>query len=325
MTDSVLGTSRRHERLMTDPNEQHPDSVTELDEPTGLRVHPVAGRIGAEVVGVDLGGDLADDVVAAIGAALVDHKVLFFRGQHLDPASHVAFARQFGTLTLGHPTVPALDGHPNVFELDAAKGARANVWHTDVTFVDRPPASSILNAVTIPPFGGDTVWANTDAGYHDLPDHLRSLADQLWARHSNTSDYGSITTAGSAYTAAFLSNQFEARHPVVRVHPVSGRPSLLLGGFARQIEGLSAHESADLIRTFQTYVTRPENTVRWRWQTGDVAMWDNQSSQHYAIDDYGDQPRRVQRVTLVGEPVRSLDGVAGESITGDAAAYLTLG
>ena len=200
MTDSVLGTSRRHERLMTDPNEQHPDSVTELDEPTGLRVHPVAGRIGSEVVGVDLGGDLADDVVAAIGAALVDHKVLFFRGQHLDPASHVAFARQFGTLTLGHPTVPALDGHPNVFELDAAKGARANVWHTDVTFVDRPPASSILNAVTIPPFGGDTVWANTDAGYHDLPDHLRSLADQLWARHSNTSDYGSITTAVQANT-----------------------------------------------------------------------------------------------------------------------------
>jgi alpha-ketoglutarate-dependent sulfate ester dioxygenase len=325
VTDSVLGTSRRGEPLMISPNRQHVDVVAAFDEPTSLRVRPVAGRIGAEVVGADIGGNLDDEVVAAIAAALVDHKVLFFRGQHLDPASHVAFARRFGTLTLGHPTVPALEGHPNVFELDAAKGARANVWHTDVTFVDRPPAASILNAVTIPPFGGDTVWANTEAAYLDLPDHLRSLADQLWARHSNTSDYGSITTAGSSYTAAFLSNQFEARHPVVRVHPMSGRPSLLLGGFARRIEGLSAQESADLIRTFQTYVTRPENTVRWRWQTGDVAMWDNQSTQHYAIDDFGDQPRRVQRVTLVGDPVRSLGGVAGESVTGDAAAYLTLG
>jgi taurine dioxygenase len=325
VTNSVRGTSGRDERTMTGLNGQPPDSCSQRDVPTSLRVHPVAGRIGAEVIGVDLGGPVSDEVASAIAAALVDHKVLFFRGQHLDPASHVAFARRLGTLTLGHPTVPALDGHPNVFELDAAKGARANVWHTDVTFVDRPPAASILNAVTIPPFGGDTVWANTEAAYLDLPEHLRSLADQLWARHSNTSDYGSITTAGSSYTAAFLSNQFEARHPVVRVHPVSGRPSLLLGGFARRIEGLSAQESADLIRTFQTYVTRPENTVRWRWQTGDVAMWDNQSTQHYAIDDFGDQPRRVQRVTLVGEPVRSLAGVAGESITGDAAAYLTLG
>ncbi len=298
---------------------------TVTDRTGGLRIRPVAGRIGAEVDGVDLTGAPHQDVIDAIADALVVHKVLFFRGQHLDAESHVSFARRFGTITLGHPTVPAIDGHPHVFELDATTGARANVWHTDVTFVDRPPSASILNAVTIPPFGGDTVWANTEAAYLDLAPHMRTLADGLWANHTNSADYGRITTAGSDYTDAFLSTHFEARHPVVRIHPVSGRPSLLLGGFARRIEGVSAQESNDLIRLFQAHVTRPENTVRWRWQTGDVAMWDNQSTQHYAIDDYGDQPRRVQRVTLVGEPARSVGGDISESITGDASDYLSVG
>ena len=212
-----------------------------------------------------------------------------------------------------------------MFELDAESGARANVWHTDVTFVSRPPRASILNAVIIPRVGGDTMWANTEAAYDDLPAHLRTLADGLWVQHSNKADYGGMTTAGQSYTSAFHSTGFAARHPLVRVHPVSGRRSLLLGGFASRIEGVSAQESADLIRTFQSYVTRPENTVRWRYRAGDVVIWDNQSTQHYAIDDYGDAPRRVQRVTLIGEAARSIDGRTSETLAGDPAAYLSLG
>ncbi len=226
---------------------------------------------------------------------------------------------------MAHPTVPSLEGHPHVFELDALSGARANVWHTDVTFVARPPRASILNAVIIPPVGGDTMWANTESAYDELPDHLRSLADGLWVHHSNAADYGRMTTAGSSYTSAFHSSGFTARHPLVRVHPESGRRSLLLGGFASRIEGMSSQESADLIRTFQAHVTRPENTVRWRYRAGDVVVWDNQATQHYAIDDYGDQPRRVQRVTLVGDVARSIDGRTSETLAGDPTAYLSIG
>ena len=297
---------------------------------TALDIEPLAGRIGAEIRHLDLSRSVDaesvdDETIAAIAAALVAHKVLFFRGQFLDPESHVAFARRLGTPTMAHPTVPSLGGHPHVFELDAQSGARANVWHTDVTFVARPPRASILNAVIIPPVGGDTMWANTESAYDELPDHLRSLADGLWVRHSNAADYGSMTTAGSSYTSAFHSSGFAALHPLVRVHPVSGRRSLLLGGFAGRIEGLSSQESADLIRTFQAHVTRPENTVRWRYRAGDVVIWDNQATQHYAIDDYGDQPRRVQRVTLVGDVARSIDGRTSETLAGDPSAYLSIG
>jgi taurine dioxygenase len=298
---------------------------TAVERDVDLDVEPLAGRIGAEIRGVSLGRANEQELVDAIGVALIEHKVLFFRDQFLEPATHVAFARLLGTPTMAHPTVPSLTGHRHVFELDAASGARANVWHTDVTFVERPPCASILNAVVIPPVGGDTMWANTEAAYDALPDHLRTLADGLWVRHSNQADYAGMTTAGRSYTSAFHSASFVARHPLVRVHPVSGRRSLLLGGFANRIEGLSSNESADLIRTFQTHITRPENTVRWRYRPGDVVIWDNQATQHYAIDDYGDAPRRVQRVTLVGQPARSVDGRTSETIAGDPAAYLSLG
>ncbi len=257
-------------------------------------VEQISATLGARVHGVDLAGPLDDDTIVAIEDALVAHKVLFFRAQRLDPASHVAFARRLGDLTAAHPTVGSLPGHPNVFELDAGRGARANVWHTDVTFLHRPPRASILHAVEIPPVGGDTIWADTEAAYLEAPVHLRSLAEQAWAIHTNTTDYAQLTTAGDDYATEFHAAAFEARHPVVRVHPLSGRPSLLLGGFARRLEGMSSAESADVIRLLQAHVTRPELTVRWRWRAGDVAIWDNQSTQHYALHDYGSAPRRVQ-------------------------------
>lgn len=302
----------------------HSTTATDPSEPVALTLERVAGRLGAIVHDVGLHGDLDAATVEAIEIALAEHKVLFFRGQQLEPGLHLAVARRFGPVTTAHPTVPSVPGRPHVFELDAHRGARANVWHTDVTFVSRPPRMSILNGVVIPAVGGDTIWANTETAYLDLPDHLRELADRAWAIHSNTADYGSLTSAGNDYTSAFHSERFEARHPVVRVHPVTGRRSLLLGGFARRIEGLSSDESAQMIRLLQSYVTRPENTVRWRWTQGDVVMWDNRSTQHYAIDDYGDQARTVQRVTLVGEPATSIDGRCSEMLAGDPSAYLSI-
>ena len=138
---------------------------------------------------------------------------------------------------MAHPTVPSLGGHPHVFELDALSGARANVWHTDVTFVARPPRASILNAVVIPPVGGDTMWANTGAAYADLPDHLRSLADGLWVHHSNSADYGGLTTAGVRTRPRFTRAVSPLATRLVSVHPESGRRSLLFGGFARPYRG----------------------------------------------------------------------------------------
>jgi taurine dioxygenase len=230
-------------------------------------------------------------------------------------------------LTIAHPTVESIEGEPNVFELDSADGGRANHWHTDVTFTDRPPTASVLRSVTIPPYGGDTIWANTVSAYEGLPESLRVLADGLRAIHTNQFDYGrKLERDRSGQPAGkradqFTSLIFETEHPIVRVHPETGARSLLLGGFARQIVGLSSGESADLIRVLQSHVTRPENTVRWNWRVGDVAVWDNRATQHYAIDDYGDQRRRSQRVTVAGGIPIGIDGRPSIALVGDASFY----
>jgi alpha-ketoglutarate-dependent sulfate ester dioxygenase len=294
---------------------------------TNFELSPVSARIGAEILDVDLSGELSDTFIQEIRQALIQYKVIFFRRQSLDAAGQVAFARRFGEITTAHPTLPPLAEHSEVLDLDYGRTAtRSNEWHTDVTFVDRPPLGSILRAVEIPPVGGDTVWANTVSAYQDLPTHLRTLADQLWAIHSNVYDYAAAAITPSealkAYHKVFTSTLYETLHPVVRVHPESGERGLLLGAFVQRIQGLSETESKDVVRLLQSYVTRLENTVRWRWQVGDVAFWDNRSTQHYAIYDYEGQPRRVQRVTIVGDRPVSIDGKFSQAIKGDSANYV---
>ncbi|GFM79784.1 hypothetical protein PSCICN_04760 [Pseudomonas cichorii] len=282
--------------------------------PLTLDIQPIAGRIGAQINGVALSADLDAATVDAIQAALVQYKVLFFRGQtHLDDQSQEAFAKLLGE-PIAHPTVPVRDGTRYLMQLSGADGQRANSWHTDVTFVDAYPKASILRSVIAPASGGDTVWANTAAAYNDLSPEIRELADKLWALHSNEYDYAGIRPGVTSeklehYRKVFASTVYETEHPVVRVHPVSGERSLLLGHFVKRIKGYSASDSAHLFGLLQSHVTRLENTVRWRWTAGDVAIWDNRSTQHYAVDDYGQQERIVRRVTLQGEvPV----GVAGQ-------------
>lgn len=279
-----------------------------------LEIHPVAGHIGAEIRGVHLSGELDAATVEAIQQALVEYKVLFFREQtQLDDQRQEAFAHLLGE-PVAHPTVPSREGTRYLLELDGAEGQRANSWHTDVTFVDAYPKASILRSVVAPAYGGDTLWANTATAYSGLPIELRELADKLTAVHSNEYDYAGAKPDVSAeklerYRKVFTSTVFETEHPVVRVHPISGEKSLLLGHFVKRINGYSQADSAHLFGLLQSHVIRQENTVRWRWQAGDVAIWDNRSTQHYAIDDYGTQDRVVRRVTLKGEvPV----GVRGQ-------------
>lgn len=280
---------------------------------------PVAGRIGAEVPGIRLSAALDAATVDAIQAALVEHKVLFFRDQqHLDDQAQEAFAKLLGE-PVAHPTVPVRDGTHYLLELDGSHGQRANSWHTDVTFVDAYPKASILRSVVAARAGGDTVWANTEAAYEDLPNELRELADRLWAVHSNEYDYagskpGFDPASLEEYRKLFVSTVYETEHPLVRVHPLSGKRSLLLGHFVKHIKGLSRHDSQRLFDIFQSHVTRLENTVRWRWREGDVAIWDNRATQHYAVDDYGTQNRVVRRVTLAGEVPVGIDGRRSQSI-----------
>ncbi|MDD0969249.1 MULTISPECIES: TauD/TfdA dioxygenase family protein [Pseudomonas] len=286
-----------------------------------LDIHPVAGRIGAEIRGVHLSGELDAATIEAIQQALIQYKVVFFREQtQLDDQRQEAFAHLLGE-PVAHPTVPSREGTRYLLELDGAEGQRANSWHTDVTFVDAYPKASILRSVVAPAFGGDTLWANTATAYNELPTELRELADKLVAVHSNEYDYAAVKPDVSAeklerYRKIFTSTVYETEHPVVRVHPISGEKSLLLGHFVKRIKGYSQADSAHLFGLLQSHVIRQENVVRWRWKAGDVAIWDNRSTQHYAIDDYGTQDRVVRRVTLKGEVPVGANGQRSQTIKG---------
>jgi alpha-ketoglutarate-dependent taurine dioxygenase len=293
-----------------------------------VRVTRLAGNIGAEIAGVDTGGVLGDEVAAEVRQALLAHKVVFLRGQHLNYARQVAFAERLGPLTLGHPTLASPPDQPFLEEIDSRKGGRANHWHTDVTFVDRPPAFTLLHAVVIPPVGGDTIWANTVTAYESLPAQLRDLADRLRIVHTNDYDYAAVygrdehgDPALDARRKEFVSTVYETEHPAVRVHPETAERSLVLGGFARSVAGFSPQASRDLIRILQDHLTRPEQTVRWRWREGDLAIWDNRATQHYAIFDYGGAHRRGERVTVAGPIPVGVDGRPSVPRKGEASAY----
>jgi len=297
------------------------------DPASPLDIRPVSGRIGAEILGVQLSGDLDAETVQAIEAALVRHKVIFFRGQqHLDNAEHEAFAALFGD-PVAHPTVPVAEGSRYLLDLDSKEGFAASSWHTDVTFVDAYPKGSILRAINTPEAGGDTVWANTVTAYEGLPEPLRQLANNLWALHTNDYDYAARFSVGQdaspeskereriqqVQKSIFASTVYETEHPVVRVHPVSGERSLLVGHFVRNFLGLNPRDSTRLYDILQEHITREENVVRWRWQPGDVAFWDNRATQHRAVADFGLQRRTLRRATINGDAPVGIDGRASRT------------
>jgi taurine dioxygenase len=307
------------------------NAVGTTDANTQFTIRRVAGLLGAEVIGVDAAHP-TDASVAFVRQALLEHRVVFLRDQHLDYDSQVAFAERFGPLTLGHPTIPSPTGQPLLEEIDSTKGGPANKWHTDVTFVDRPPAFTFLHGVIIPPVGGDTIWANTVAAYDALPAELQELADRLRIVHTNAHDYAVPTSRQEsenpllqASRAQFTSTVYKTEHPAVRIHPETEEKSLVLGGFAQSVVGLGPQASRDLIRILQDYVTRPEHTVRWQWRVGDLAIWDNRATQHVAVYDYGDAHRRGERVTVAGPVPVGPDGRQSTAVEGDATAYYATG
>jgi taurine dioxygenase len=305
------------------------DTHHSTDTPTGIDVRPSTPTIGAEVVGVDLRSPLDAATVAEVREALHTHKVLFFRDQDLAPEQHIALGAQFGTLTEGHPLQESPEEYPEIMVVDTREARKvyghvgerprfapprltASGWHTDITFVANPASASILRGVVIPPYGGDTLWTNLEAAYEDLSAPVRDLLDGLQAVH-RWHGYDHRTKAGKG-------GRPSAVHPVVRVHPETGRRSLFVNPvFTQYLVGLSDRESSSLLRLLFDQIARPEFTVRFRWQPGSLAFWDNRSTAHLGpVDAAGtDFDRRVERVTLAGELPVGPDGFVSETLSGE--------
>ena len=285
-----------------------------------LDIAPVTGSTGAEIRGVTLSGSLDAATIAAIRAALLRWKVLFFRDQQdISDSDHEEFAGLLGK-PIAHPTAPVVPGTRTMLDIRSETGEVACSWHTDVTFVPAYPEASILRAVSVPEAGGDTMWANTAAAYASLPDALRRMVDGLTAVHSNLHDASEMfrtRAAQAAYARIFASTVYETEHPVVRVHPESGERSLVLGHFLIGFEGLSADDSQRLRMILQEHVTRPEHVVRWRWRRGDVAIWDNRATQHRVVADCAGQLRHLRRVTIGESAAVGVDGFRSRVVGGE--------
>jgi taurine dioxygenase len=250
-----------------------------------LEVQPISGTLGAEVTGVDL-ADLDDATWEAVRRAWLDHLVLFFPGQHMAPDAHVALGRRLGEPEI-HPFIPKLDeAHPEIVVLDSERGGKADVWHTDVTFSPTPPLASILQMNVCPSRGGDTMWTNQYLVYDSLSAPMHDLVDGLSAVHTAT---------------PFGHPEITATHPAVRVHPETGRRSLFVNRtFTSHFVELRKSESDALLEYLCRWSEQPQFQCRYRWHEGDVGIWDNRCTQHYAINDY-DEKRVIQRVTVLGD------------------------
>jgi taurine dioxygenase len=277
-------------------------------------VRPLTGTFGVELSG----GQIRDATdLAWFAPLLVERGVVVVRDQHLTHAEQARFARAFGEPTPAHPVVPGHPDFPEILELDGAKGGRNARWHTDVTFVVAPPSASVLVADALPEVGGDTMWADLRAAHDRLAPPMQQMLAGLEAVHriSPLAYWGEpFDTALSRDDADELLAQSRTvppvTHPVVRVHPVSGRRAVFVNpGFTSHIVGLSRIESDGLLALLFAHMTQPEVTVRHRWLPGDVVVWDNRSTMHYAIDDYGTAERRMRRITLRGDVAEGPTGV----------------
>ncbi|EKT4468611.1 taurine dioxygenase [Pseudomonas putida] len=273
-----------------------------------LHIRPLTPAIGAQVLDIDLRAPLSSSQHHALEQALLEHQVLFFRDQSLAPGDHARFAAHFGDLHV-HPVYPHVPGLPEITVLDTKSLDTRDTatWHTDVTFLAAPAMGAVLAARQLPPCGGDTLWASGIAAYDALSPQLRQLLDGLSATHDISKHFpqaieGVITAQYMARLKAAQVQNPPVSHPVVRTHPVSGRKALFVNeGFTTRIDQLPVAESDALLRFLFVHASRPEFTLRWRWQTGDVAFWDNRATQHYAVDDYLPQRRVMHRAAILGD------------------------
>ncbi|WP_427162057.1 TauD/TfdA dioxygenase family protein [Aliinostoc sp. HNIBRCY26] len=298
-----------------------------------IEVKPTSGFTGAEISGVDLARPLQDEVVAEIRKALLKWKVVFFRNQNIDHAAQIAFTARFGEVTYAHPHEDEpIEGFSQILPIDRSRFERRNGiqrssyesrWHTDVTAVVNPPAGSILRAVNVPSFGGDTQWTNLVAAYEGLSEPLKKLADGLKAEHRFNARLR--IPSNSKYAQRIAANPQVSIHPVVRVHPETGEKALFVNpGFTSHILDVSAQESELLLELFFKQITKPAYITRFRWNNGDIAFWDNRATSHLAPQDLDhiEVERVLYRTTITGDIPVGPDGfksqiVEGEPLTSD--------
>ena len=267
-----------------------------------IQLRKLTPTIGAEIAGVDLGRALGNQQFQEIHDALMENLVIFFRGQNMTPAQHKDFGRRFGPLHV-HPNAPQpLDGHPEILVIKAdetSKRVAGEEWHSDVSCDAEPPMGSILYMHEVPANGGgDTLFANMYAAYEQLSEPIRRLLDGLTAIHDSGKAHTWRRKATDRADLAFPS----AEHPVVRIHPVTGRKALFVNrGFTTRIVQLRRNESDALLEMLYRHCETPEFQCRFRWQPGSVAFWDNRSAQHHAMWDYFPQRRHGYRVTVKGD------------------------
>jgi alpha-ketoglutarate-dependent taurine dioxygenase len=306
-------------------------TVDRTSNDLGLDVRPMAGHIGAEIHGVDL-RDLTPETVAAIRAALLEWKVVFFRDQPLTQEQHLAFGRSFGDLVPGHPTLlPAFPDFPEILLLDNQAGGAGggnksggptieSRWHTDVTFMPQPPMASILRGLVVPPNGGDTQWTNLVTAYEQLSPQVQEFIDGLHAVHHNDLPILRGELSGE------LAKQFAARpirsvHPVVRVHPETGEKALFVSpNFTSHIVELSRKEGRHVLEMLFEQLMNPAFTVRFRWEPDSIAVWDNRCTAHLVPTDVPKgMHRSMQRITVAGDTPVGPDGSTSYALVGGEA------
>lgn len=277
-----------------------------------IAIKRLSGALGAELSGVELSSDLSAGTLVEIRQALLDHCVIFFRDQMMTPEQQLRFARRFGDISI-HPYGPQVPGFPEVMRVFKEKDDKLNFgggWHSDMTFLAKPPLGSILHAKEVPPQGGDTMFANQYLAYDALSSGMKKTVDALNAVHSANSQYGvdGLSEANrnndlrSMKPKTSEDAKAEIVHPVVRTHPETGRRALYVNvGFTQRFEGWSKDESRPLLRWLYDHCAKPEFSCRFSWTKNAVAFWDNRCTQHYALNDYHGHRREMYRVTVEGD------------------------
>jgi alpha-ketoglutarate-dependent sulfate ester dioxygenase len=300
-----------------------------MTSPTAMVIRPLSAVTGAQITGVDLSVHLDEATIAGIREALLRWKVVFFRDQNLDHDSQLAFAARFGEVTPAHPLFDSAKEDGRIYAVERERPSQHRQgpsyqgpftgWHSDATAVLNPPWASILRADVIPPYGGDTMWTNLVAAYGDLSGPLRDLADRLRARHRFGGSRGSLGISTNAYQERLEENPMITDHPIVRVHPETGERALYVSpNYIEGIVGLTPRESEKVLDLLWEHITQPRYTVRFHWEPGSVAFWDNRATCHLALDDIDRLafPRRLYRVTLVGDIPVGVDGQPSRAVAG---------
>ncbi|MFW2079006.1 TauD/TfdA dioxygenase family protein [Acinetobacter sp. ULE_I010] len=279
-----------------------------------MQIEQLTCHIGAELIGVNLADAIHDDgLFSEIRTQLLMHRVLFLRDQALTGAEHVAFAKRFGELE-DHPVLGNNPENPGLVQIykrpDQPRERYENAWHTDATWREAPPMGAVLRCIECPPVGGDTMWANMVQAYENLPEDIKTKIDGLRARHSIEASFGAAMPIEKRLE---LKAKFpDAEHPVVRIHPETGEKVLFVNSYTTHISNYHTPErvrfgqdanpgAGDLLRYLISQASIPEYQVRWRWKPNSVAIWDNRSTQHYAVMDYPACHRKMERAAIIGD------------------------